>query len=136
MNKKLKRFLAGVMLAGDLMMLPFFFIDGLSTGDGISWFLTAFFAIDAYLTIDYMKEMTDGLKEEEQEMQDTGYEYARNLTKAQYAYLKRKESDKEMAEEIRKKREVEEMDPEELHDLLSGETVSTFEHEEKRADQQ
>ncbi len=136
MSSKLKRFLAGFMLAGDLLLLPFFFIDGLSTGDGISWFLTAFFAIDAWLTIDYMKEMTARMKEEDQTVRDSDYEYARNLTKAQYAYMKRQDTDRQMAEEIRKKREVEEMDPEELRQLLSGETVSTFEHEQKRADQQ
>ncbi len=135
MSKKLRRFFAAFMLAGDLLMLPFFFTDALATGDGISWFLTVFFAIDAYLTVDYMKEMTQRMKEEDQDMQETGYEYARNLTKAKYARMQREESDRQMAEAIRNERTVEEMDPDELRELLSKDTVSTFEHEQKRADQ-
>ena len=39
-----------------------------------------------------------------------------------------------MAEEIRKAKEVEEMDPDELRDLLSSQTVSEFEHNQKRAE--
>lgn len=131
MHSKLKRFLAGFMLAGDLLLLPFFFIDALSTGDGISWFLAAFFAVDAYLTVDYMKEMTQQVRQDEYSTDYEKREYARNLTKAQLARKKRLDDDRQMAEEIRRSTEINEMDPDELREMLSGQTAETFEHGQK-----
>ena len=136
MDPKLKKFFAFFMAAADLLLLPFFLIDGISTGDTISWFLTAFFAIDTYLTIDYINELTKKINEEQHQAQNDSREYARNLAKAQYSYMKQQEEDRQMAAAIREAKEVEEMDPDELHDLLSGQTVETFEHEEKHMSQQ
>lgn len=136
MDPKLKKFFAFFMAAADLLLLPFFLIDGFTTGDTISWFLAAFFAIDTYLTIDYINELTRKINEEQQQTQNDSREYARNLAKAQYSYMKQQEEDKQMAAAIREAKEVEEMDPDELRDLLSGQTVETFEHEEKHMSQQ
>lgn len=136
MDPKLKKFFAFFMAAADLLLLPFFLIDGISTGDTISWFLTAFFAIDTYLTFDYISSLTKKINEEQEQTEKDSREYARNLAKAQYSYMKQQEEDQQMAAEIRKAKEVEEMDPDELRDLLSGQTVQTFEHEEKHTSQQ
>ncbi len=134
MDPKLKKFFAFFMVTADILLLPFFFMDAMSTGDSISWFLTAFFAIDTYLTFDYISDLTKKINDQQQEADNKGYEYARNLTKAQFSYMKRQEEDQQMAEEIRKAKEVEEMDPDELRDLLSSQTVSEFEHNQKRAE--
>ena len=80
--------------------------------------------------------MVKKINEEQEQTEKDSREYARNLAKAQYSYMKQQEEDRQMAAAIREAKEVEEMDPDELRDLLSGQTVETFEHEEKHMNQQ
>ncbi|MCR5229576.1 MAG: hypothetical protein K6D03_05580 [Solobacterium sp.] len=66
MSSELKRVLSGIMVAGDIM-LAIIFLFMLLNGElfGLSVFMLAFLAVDAYLSIDYMKQLSHRMKVEE-----------------------------------------------------------------------
>ncbi len=65
MSSELKRILSGIMVAAD-GFLAFLFLFMLLNGEmfGLSLFMIIFLGIDAYLSIDYMKQLSHRMKVE------------------------------------------------------------------------
>lgn len=112
-SPKVKKFLSGIMITGDLLLGAVFFADLLVGGGsdiGIDLFLLAFLSADALLSLDYIGRLT---KEEKEEKTSRRYE------------SDQRRMDRKMAQEISSKTEAldpreveEEMDPDELAQLL------------------
>lgn len=112
MRPRTKQILASVMLFGDILLGLFFLAELLDGVDsGISLFMVLFLAVDAFLTVDYIRE--NGFK----------IKHSRDLDKANKAIKKRK-TQLNKAE----KKAVEEMEEEEdLVDLLTRKQQNQYE---------
>ena len=126
MKTTIKQILAAIMLSIDVIFTFYGVADGISTGDGISWFLAVLFGACGYMAFDYLSLLSKQKKEEEKQMR----QQERTTAKQRQKEL---DADREMAEEIRRRTEVTDLSPEELSELLSGNSQSMFENEEKHA---
>ena len=109
LSSKVKKFLSGIMISGDLLLGAVFFADLLSGTDiSIDLFMLAFLGADALLSLDYISRLS---KEEELKKKQ---ESSRRYEKPE------RRLDREMAEDISSSHEVLEMDPEELAELLQN----------------
>lgn len=103
---RIKKFLSGVMIAGDILLGSVFLADLLSgTDPGISLFLLAFLSADALLSLDYIGRLS---KEEEEEKK-----------KASRREDPERKLDRQMAEDISSSTEAYDIDPEELAEILA-----------------
>lgn len=66
MSPKLKSILAGIMAAGDLILIIPSITEFASSGDRFMLFLAFFFAIDLVLTIDYILGLRRTMKQQEE----------------------------------------------------------------------
>lgn len=105
-SPRVKKFLSGVMIAGDILLGSVFLADLLSgTDPGISLFLLAFLSADALLSLDYIGRLS---KEEEEEKK-----------KASRREDPERKLDRQMAEDISSSTEAYDIDPEELAEILA-----------------
>ena len=123
-SPKVKKFLSGIMIAGDLLLGSFFLADLLTGYDTeIDLFILFFLAADALLSIDYIgkltKEQVEAKKKEEQAQ--------RRQAKKQEAAAQARDLDKEMAadiasnnEALRQLEQEAQLNPDELREMLSG----------------
>ncbi len=105
-SPRVKKFLSGVMIAGDILLGSVFLADLLSgTDTGISLFLLAFLSADALLSLDYIGRLS---KEEEEEKKKAFRKEDPN-----------RKLDRQMAEDISSATEAYDIDPEELAQILA-----------------
>lgn len=113
-SNKVKKFLSGVMIAGDILLGAVFFADLLAGMDvSMDLFLLAFLSADALLSLDYIGRLSK--EEKEKELVEIRLKRAQNMRPD-------RKLDLEMADDISAETEalsyLEEMDPEELAELL------------------
>lgn len=113
-SNKVKKFLSGVMIAGDILLGAVFFADLLAGMDvSMDLFLLAFLSADALLSLDYIGRLSK--EEKEKELAEIRLKRAQNMRPD-------RKLDLEMADDISAETEalscIEEMDPEELAELL------------------
>lgn len=113
-SNKVKKFLSGVMIAGDILLGAVFFADLLAGMDvSMDLFLLAFLSADALLSLDYIGRLSK--EEKEKELAEIRLKRAQNMRPD-------RKLDLEMADDISAETEalsyLEEMDPEELAELL------------------
>ena len=113
-SNKVKKFLSGVMIAGDILLGAVFFADLLAGMDvSMDLFLLAFLSADALLSLDYIGRLSK--EEKEKELAELRLKRAQNMRPD-------RKLDLEMADDISAETEalsyLEEMDPEELAELL------------------
>ena len=113
-SNKVKKFLSGVMIAGDILLGAVFFADLLAGMDvSMDLFLLAFLSADALLSLDYIGRLSK--EEKEKELAELRLKRAQNMRPD-------RKLDLEMADDISSETEalsyLEEMDPEELAELL------------------
>ena len=113
-SNKVKKFLSGVMIAGDILLGAVFFADLLAGMDmSMDLFLLAFLSADALLSLDYIGRLSK--EEKEKELAEIRLKRAQNMRPD-------RKLDLEMADNISAETEalsyLEEMDPEELAELL------------------
>ena len=123
-SPKVKKFLSGIMIAGDLLLGSFFLADLLTGYDTeIDLFILFFLAADALLSVDYIgkltKEQVDTKKKEQQAL--------RRQAKKQEAAAQAKDLDRQMAADIASNNEAlmqleeeAQLDPDELREMLSA----------------
>lgn len=120
------------MIAGDLALMTAFIYDILTWQDiglGMDLFLIGFLAVDALMTVDYIKT----LKRQDEVRRDQMEEEKRlRAIREEESFIAReKRMDREMAENIRSNRTLDEMSVEELRDLLR-QKESVYEQQAKR----
>ena len=132
MTNKIKRFLSGCMIAGDLALMAAFIYDILTWQDiglGMDLFLIGFLAVDALMTVDYIKTLKrlDEVRRDQMEEEKR----LRAIREEESFIAREKRMDREMAENIRSNRTLDEMSVEELRDLLR-QKESVYEQQAKR----
>ena len=117
-STKVRKWLSGIMIAGDILLGSVFFADLLFGYDTeIDLFILAFLAVDALLSIDYISKLT---KEEKEEIKKAASRAKAQETRKANADRK---LDQEMAQDISSQHEAleyQDMEPDELAELLGS----------------
>ena len=123
-SPKVKKFLSGIMITGDLLLGSFFLADLLAGYDPeIDLIVLFFLAADALMSIDYIGKLT----KEQAEAKKKEQQAQRRQAKKQEAAAQARDLDKEMAadiassnEALRQLEEEAQLDPDELREMLSA----------------